>query len=325
MRSHEAPARIPFATGKRTLDLALLRTFVAIAEGGSMAEAAQRIARSQPAVSLQMKKLEETVGAPLLRRNGRRLAVTETGATLLTYAKSLLDLNDEAMSALPAAGLSGSVRLGIAQDFAEGCLTSVLARFARAHPAVVVEVSVDRNAGLMDRLARRQLDLVLSFGAESSGHCELLGEVPMVWIGLPGNRADADRRLPLVVFELPCLFRQSGAAALDAAGIGWRVAFSSPSLSSHWSAVAAGLGLTVRTPLGLKPPLRILGAREGLPPLPAIAVSVHTAEKQPDGAVRTLQAIATEALLGEMAAVRALWPLQRPHSRSKRKLATGSR
>ncbi|NTV84532.1 MAG: LysR family transcriptional regulator, partial [Bacteroidales bacterium] len=194
--------------GRHTLDLALLRTFTAIVEAGSMARAAEQVARSQPAVSLQMKKLEDMIGSAVLRKNGRRLVLTEVGETLFAYAKRLLELNDEAVAAVSSVGLAGAVRLGIAQDFAEGCLTSVLARFARAHPAVVVEVCADRNAVLQERLARRQLDIVLTFGEESSGHLQVLGKAPVAWIGLPDAQMDADRRIALVAFEAPCYFRQ---------------------------------------------------------------------------------------------------------------------
>lgn len=286
-----------------TFDLALLRTFTAIVEAGSMARAAERVARSQPAVSLQMKKLEDVIGGAVLRKNGRRLMLTEVGETLFAYAKRLLELNDEAVAAVSAIGLAGAVRLGIAQDFAEGCLTNVLARFARAHPAVVIEVCADRNAVLQERLARHQLDIVLTFGEESSGHLQVLGSAPVAWIGLPDAQMDPDRRIALVVFEAPCYFRQVAIQTLESVGMSWRIAFSSLSLSSQWSAVAAGLGVMVRTPIGLKAPLQVLGCPEGWPALPSISVSLYVAEAQPEPVVGRLQAILTETIQNELAAL----------------------
>lgn len=291
-----------------TLDLALLRTFVAIVDSGTMARAAERVARSQPAVSLQMKKLDEVIGSDLLRRHGRRLMPTEIGETLYAYAKRLLEINDEAMSALSSTGLAGTIRLGIAQDFAEGYLTTVLARFARAHPSVIVEVRADRNAVLLDLLERRQLDIALILGdaRDGSGNDNgiLIGQLPMAWIGLTDTCVDDGRSLPLVLFEAPCIFRKTGLAALDKAGMPWRVAFSSPSLSSQWSAVAAGLGVTVRTPLGIRAPLTILGPEHGLPVLPAVDISLYCADEQPGPLAQKLQAILIDSILTAAVPVR---------------------
>src|SRR4051812_40175786 len=117
----------------RTLDLALLRTLIAVVDGGTLAAAALRVGRSESAVSLQLKKLEETLDAPVFSRTGRKLVLTETGATVLGYAHRLLDLNDEALQAAGAHGLGGEVSLGVPQDFAETWLPTLVARFRRSH------------------------------------------------------------------------------------------------------------------------------------------------------------------------------------------------
>src|SRR5438105_3113322 len=124
----------------RTLDLLILRTFVAVIESGTLAGAAVRVGRSESAVSLQLKKLEDTIGEAVFDRSGRKLALTEAGTTVLAYARRLLDLNDEALQAAGAYGLDGEVSLGVSQDFAETWLPALVARFRRSHAGIKVRV-----------------------------------------------------------------------------------------------------------------------------------------------------------------------------------------
>src|SRR5262249_36964461 len=143
------------------LDMDVLRTLVTASDLGALNRAAEQVGRSQSAVSQQIRKLEEQVGQPLFRKNGRGLVLTETGDVVLGYARRILELNDEAVAAGGGINLEGAVRFGLPSDFAESWLPAVLGRFKRAHPAVRIEASVDRNALLLDRLDRGQLDLAL--------------------------------------------------------------------------------------------------------------------------------------------------------------------
>ena len=143
------------------LDMDVLRSFVTGIDLGSFAKAAVRLGRSPSAISLQLRKLEDQVGCPLLRRNGRGLALTEPGEMLLGYARRMLDLNDAAVSAVAAPALTGWVRLGLPQDVSETGLPAVLARFARLHPAVRVEAHVERDAVLRAEVEAGRLDLAL--------------------------------------------------------------------------------------------------------------------------------------------------------------------
>lgn len=278
------------------LDVALLRTFVAVVELGSVGRAAQRVHRSQPATSLQIKRLEDVIGTPLLKKSGRGVSLTEHGEILLDYARRLLELNDETVAAATTLKLSGSVRLGIAQDFADGVLTSVLARFARSHPSVAVEVKADRNGVLKEALARKQLDFILSFGDGSSRDTTFLGKTPMVWIGSPRYSLDFEAPLPFVAFEPPCEFRRVAIKALNQGAISHRIVFSSPSLFSQWSAVEAGMGLTARTTMGMPSSLVIYGKKERLPSLPTIDICLRTAGAKLDPPALKLQEIVVEAM-----------------------------
>lgn len=281
------------------LSMDVLRTFVIGLELGSFSKAAQRLGRSQSAISTQLRRLEEKVGKPLLKKSGRGLTLTTAGESMFSYAKRILELNDEAIDGLRDAEVEGWVRLGIPQDFAEGWLTSVLGRFARAHPKVRVEVRAEQNVMLMERLRDGELDLTLAWdGKDETVQVEKLIDLPMVWIGRPdwgGIKSLGSEPLPLVAFEPPCVFRSAGIDALDAAGISWRLAFTSPSLAGLWAATGAGLGITLRNTVALPNTLTVLkpGA-SGLPRLPKVALMLCKAKA--DSAVNRLSEILRETI-----------------------------
>jgi len=282
--------------GTVNLDVQILRTLVAAQDLGGFGRAAEQVGRSQSAVSLQVRKLEQQLGERLFRKQGRGLAPTEAGDAILAYARRILELNDEAVAAVRGAALAGRVRFGMPGDFAETWLPAVLGRFKRAHPAVAVEAAVDRNAVLLERLDRGQLDLALVFGGGGRGDAEELTRLPMAWIGGRERSWAEGEPVPLAVFEPPCVFRQPATAALDAAGIPWRVAFSSPSLSALWAAVDAGLGITVRTGISRPDHLRVLDSQDGLPPLPSIDLSLHAAGRALPPAAMRLKEILLQTL-----------------------------
>jgi DNA-binding transcriptional LysR family regulator len=282
------------------LDLDVLRTFVTGLDLGSYAKAAGRLGRSQSAISLQLRKLEETTGQTLLRKQGRGLALTPEGEIMLGYARRLLELNDEAVAALEQPSLAGQVRLGVLRDFAETWLPEVLGHFGRTHPGVQVEVRVDRSVTLADAVDRGDLDLALTWheGRDSFARAEHLAWLPMTWVGRRDFARRRDEPLPLVMLD-QCLFRRHGLAALDAAGISWRLAFTSQSLSGLWAAVAAGLGVTLRTPQGLPGHAVPLDHRlAGLPKVGDVGLSLKTGDgSSASAAVTHFRSILRESCL----------------------------
>jgi DNA-binding transcriptional LysR family regulator len=286
------------------LDTDILRTLVTAQQLGGFNRAAQRIGRSQSAVSQQIRKLEDQLGEALFRKQGRGLALTEAGDVVLSYARRILDLNDEAVAAVRGIAVDGSVRFGLPTDFAETWLPTALGRFKRAHPSVRIEVNADRRAVLIDRLDKGQLDLVLLFhdGRRSDG--QTIATLPMAWIG-PGQEKlnwVPDEPLPLAVFNPPCLFRETAIAALDRAGIAWHIAFTSPSLHGLWAAVDAGLGVTVRTAAGLPSQLLVLPKGFGLPPLASTELSLHDAGRELTPATARFKEILLETLAANLPA-----------------------
>lgn len=271
------------------LDLDALRSFVTGMEFGSFALAAQRLVRSTSAVSAQLKKLESQCGVALVVKQGRHLALTAEGEKLMSYARRLLALNDETLRALQGERLTGEIHLGMQEDFGESLMPGILGQFTRHHPQVRIVARVDRNGPLRQALAEQTLDLALLWQTEDQGPG--LGRFPLAWIAHPDfdvrARLASGEPLPLVMFDSPCLMRSRAIACLDAAGIPWQVVFVSHSLSGIWAAVQAGLGLTVRSRIGMPGNLRPAGG--SLPSPGNLAVSLQqTPRQEPHSAAVTL-------------------------------------
>jgi DNA-binding transcriptional LysR family regulator len=251
------------------LDLDLLRTLLWAAQTGSFKEAALRVGRTQSAVSLQMNRLEEMIGAAPFERNGRGTTLTVSGAILANYARRMLALNDEAMLAVAGSDVRGSVRLGLLQDFAETVLPGVLAAFSRAHPSVEIDVQVERSVDLLQGIRSRRLDLALLFSREKIDiPSTRIGRLPMKWVVYPGFRPEESVRM--VLFAAPCLFRETAATILGQKE--WKQTFSSSSLAGTWAAVEAGLGITLRTELGIPDHLETLSRLPGTGRLPMVDI-----------------------------------------------------
>jgi DNA-binding transcriptional LysR family regulator len=280
------------------LDMDALRSLVAILRLGGLARAAERVGRSSSAISQQMRKLESQLGEPLFRKQGRRMVLTEAGDRVHAYALRILALNDEVVHAVRGAAIDGVVRFGLPGDFAESWLPVTLGRFRKAYPAVRVDVVVERNGLLLERLDRGELDLVLAMNQGARADAERLAMLPMSWIG-PVGTGDVVRpgtALDLALYQPPCFFRKAGTTALDRAGIAWRPAFVTASLHSLWAGVAAGLGITVRTGADLPSTLVRLDERHGLPTLPSVDLCLHAAAGKPSAALAHLrQAVMEQA------------------------------
>jgi DNA-binding transcriptional LysR family regulator len=295
------------------VDVAALRSFVTGMDLGSFAKAADRVGRSTSAVSAQIRKLEEQVGAPLFRKVGRGLGLTDAGEVMLRYARRLVELNDEAIAASRGTDLEGWVRLGLQEDFGESLLPGVLAQFARAHPKVRIEARVARNADLTERLDAGELDLALVWddvslsihARRAAGASVEVAKPPLAWIGSDALlwAPESGEPLPLVLFDGACMLCSLATDALDRAGIAWRIALTSPSLAGLWAAAAAGLGLTVRTPYGVPSTVRMLDPNDyGLPALPSLGLSLLRASSAATPPVDQLAAIVVEAVRGDRAA-----------------------
>jgi len=248
----------------------VLRTFVAIAETASFSRAARQVFRTTSAVSMQIKKLEEMLGQPLFLREARRVTLTPAGETLLRYSRRLLKLNDEAVSEFLKPSLAGTVRFGTPDDIGTRILPGVLADFARSYPAVEVDVVVSSSQTLLKRLDDGELDLVLITAGsadDKTADGTVVHTEPLVWAERDGGTALERHPLPIAFASPGCAWRSTALAALDRAGLAYRIAYTSEHCAGQQAAMEADLAIAP-FPLGLiRKPIRQVATSAGLPSL----------------------------------------------------------
>ncbi|HDT0415016.1 TPA: LysR family transcriptional regulator [Klebsiella michiganensis] len=288
-----------------TFDLDALRSFVTGIECGSFAQAASRLCRSTSAVSAQLKKLEQQCGADLVVKRGRHLALTQNGEIIMGYARRLLALNDEAQRALQGERLQGEIRIGMQEDFGESLMPGILGEFKRHHPGMRIIARVDRNRALLNALNDNMLDMALLWQVESiQREGKTIGQCRLEWITHPqldiATLLAEGKPLPLVMLESPCLMRSRSIDCLDRANIAWQVVFISHSLSGIWAAVQAGLGITVRTRIGMPGNLRVAGSLLPSPGSLGISLTLGQGNDRGHGAQALLGQLMEDALSSAM-------------------------
>lgn len=274
----------------------LLRAFVTVVECGGFSQAAVRLRRGQSAVSLQIKRLEANLGVRLLVRNPRHLSLTSEGELLLDHARHLLRLNDALVTRFTEREISGVVRLGAPEDFATSHLPNVLARFARAHPRVALEVTCELTLEVVERFRAGGLDIAL-VKREPSG---AMGGIrvwrePLVWVAADRQIAATESPLALIVSPRPCVYRKRATDSLDTMGRPWRITYTCGSLAGTHAAVRAGLGVTVLPAEMVPTDLVILDDEAlGLPDLKDTELALIEAPDLSPAAVRLRDAIVRE-------------------------------
>jgi len=267
------------------LDLRLLRTFAAIAETGTLSRAGARVGRTQAAISLQVKRLEEIVGHTLLDRSGRGVSLTAQGTRLLAHAQRILRYHDEALAELSGKGLVGTIRFGCPDDYAVVILPHLLRGFAREHPGVLVEVHCAHTPRLLERLERHALDLALISVAEPEKGKKIIRREPLVWVGPAGSNVPRLEPLQLALTDPDTLDHQAARRSLEAAGRSYRIAYASPSLAGLMAVVRSGQAIAVLTRTAVPEDLRVLPPESGLPPLPSVGITLTVDSEQPSAVV----------------------------------------
>jgi DNA-binding transcriptional LysR family regulator len=227
----------------RNLDIAVLRSFVAVAQTGGVTRAAHLLNLTQSAVSMQLRRLEESLDLQVLERSGRGVALTAAGEQLLGYARRMVEMNDEAFRRLTHREFEGEIALGVPIDIVYPVIPEVLRRFAAGFPRVKVQLLSLYTDMLKDMLAHGECDLILTTESEVGPGGEVLREVPLRWVGAPGGAAWRQRPLRLAYCR-HCTFRRGDIAKLDAAGIPWEMAVESDSDRTIEATVSADLGVT---------------------------------------------------------------------------------
>jgi len=258
------------------LDIEQLQTFVAIAESGSFTRAAEQVFRTQSAVSMQMKRLEERLGRDLFVREGRHCRLTDEGQRLLDYARRILHLNAEAIAVLAESGLDGHVRLGTPDDLADRFLPEILARFSHAFPRAEVTVLCEPTPTLVERVKSHDLDLAIITHTDGKGHqpAQVIRREPLHWVASPRFVVPKTGDLPLALGRQTCCWRLAAETELKARGRPYRVLYSSWSSMAVSAAVAAGLAVSVLPECAIRPEMRVLGAGDGFPSLPSCKIGL---------------------------------------------------
>lgn len=227
-----------------SVDTLQLKSFVAIADTGTYGQAATLVNRTQSALSLQIRKLEEQLGCDLFDRTGRRVVLTHQGEIFLSYSRRIIQLQREAYNRLHGAQVAGEIRFGSPEDFATHYLPGVLSSFHELYPQIRLNVECDMTMHLVDRFNNGEFDAILVKRDPQHvvGGTKVWRE-PLVWATAEGF--EAKDPLSLVLSPHPCIYRGSALAALEKANRPWHISYTSPSLAGTIAAIKAGLGVTV--------------------------------------------------------------------------------
>jgi DNA-binding transcriptional LysR family regulator len=265
----------------QSLDIDLLRSFVAIAETGVLGRAAARVGRTPSALSMQMQRLEGIVEQPLLYRTGRGVTLTAAGERLLLRAGELLRRHDETLAELRGGHLSGVLRFSCPDDYAVAFLPFLLRSFASLHPGVQLEVTCAPTPRLHELLARHAIDLALVSVATEGFRGEVIRREPLVWVAQRGAAAAAQNPLPLALGAPDALDHLWPRKALEAVGRAYRVAYASSSLTGLVGMARSGQAVIVLTRTAVPDDLQILAAEHGLPELPSVGVALAFEREEP--------------------------------------------
>lgn len=261
--------------GQVNLPTELLRTFVTVIEVDSYTHAAAILRRSQPAISLQMKRLEDLVGQPLILRKGRRITLTERGEVLILHARQILRLNDIAVSQFYRNTEGSTLRVGLPVDYGVRMLQSCMTRIVQQNPNIRTDIRCDLSRNLIEGLRKDELDIAV--GLYPGGDQQFLYrswlEKP-VWVAAKGlDFRDADE-LPLIAHPYGCVYRDRMTEALEQAKRRWRIAFSSPGIGSIQQAILDGIGVSCLTGPTMLDGLQRLRPETGLPELDPLHIGL---------------------------------------------------
>ncbi len=253
----------------------LLRSFVTVVDLGGFTRAAEALGRTQPAISLQIRRLEDLLQTKLIRTAGRQFALTDAGVALGPYARQMLRLNDDIVAYFSEAALSGWIRVGVPTDFSHASLLQAIAEFAAQHPDVKIEIESLISKALREALAADRLDICVAIAPDRDvAYLVETTTVEPFWVISDGLHPDPRKSLPIVRHPDPCEYAARMRNALRQGGRSWQTMLVSRDVSGLQTAVQAGLGATALTPATLVPGMRIGRADEGFPPLAPLQIGL---------------------------------------------------
>lgn len=270
------------------LDNDHLRSLVAIAETGSFTRAAEIVHKTQSAVSMQIRKLEERLGRAIFIKEGRVAKLSPDGERLLDYAYRMLRLNDEAMATFRTKQLTGSVKLGVPDDYAERYLPEILARFTASNPGIEVAVICEPTPSLVANLDACEIDMAIITHSKRRGVGEIIREEKLLWVASARHCTHEQRPIPLALGRDTCDWRRSAVTGLEAQGVPYRILYTSWNSAAVGAVVLAGLAVGVLPESAIRTGMRVLGEAEGFPPLPSVAIALLRNQQRRDHVTNAL-------------------------------------
>lgn len=278
------------------LDIDQLRSLIAIADTGSFTRAAEVVFKTQSAVSMQMKRLEEQLARPIFMKDGRGTKLTEDGERLLDYARKIVRLSSECVATFSEAVLTGRVRLGVPDDYADRYLPEILVRFTKAHPKVEVTVVCEPTPMLVERIQSGDLDLAIISLSLAREKGEVVRHERLLWVTSAHHMTHEEEPLPLALGRPTCAWRQAATERIEAMGRAFRVLYASWNSAAVGAAVLSGLAVGVLPESAVRPGMRILGPSDGFPPLPEVKIALLRNKMAETAIVEALAAQITQSL-----------------------------
>lgn len=270
------------------LDLDQLQTFIAIVDSGSFTKAADRVYKTQSAVSMQMRRLEERIGKQLFIKDGRGNRLTVEGEKLLNYARRIIRLNNEAIAAFDDNRLEGMLRIGTPDDYADRYMPEIIGRFAKTHPNVELYIVCEPSVDLAERMHKGELDIALVTHNPRERMSDVVRTEPLCWVGSANHPIRDDAPVPLAVGKRDCQWRQLACSALDAVGREHQILFTSWSCTVVAAAVLAGMAVSVMPESALRTGMKVLSQADGFPALPPVQIGIM---KRPGVSLSLMNAI----------------------------------
>ena len=271
----------------RNLDIALLRTFVAVADHASMTAAGNALHLTQSAVSQQIARLEDLTGA-LFTRDRRSIGLTATGERLLGKTRRLLTLNDELWSDMTPTAMNGQIRLGTPYDLVGTWLAPILKSYSEVYPLVEITLICGASPELLISTTEGTIDLALIEEPLGQSRGECLSVDRLVWVGAKGSTAYLKTPLPVSMVADTCAFRPAVLQALSERNLTWRTMFESGSIDATTATVRSDLAITAWLVSTIPPDLDILPIETGLPELPSFAINLHMPKARASSATAEL-------------------------------------
>lgn len=282
----------------KNLPMDLLRAFVSVSQLRSFTRAGELLGRSQPAVTLKIKRLEDLVDEKLFLRRGKNLELSDSGIALYDYAEQILTLNDLAISQISKSAVYGKIRLGIPSEFATVLLPKIVSRFAKAYPNVTLEVNCELSKHLLTKAGRENHDLILALADQHADlDADLVKKDELVWVSSENFKHTKEGAVPLIVASEGCIYRHTAITSLNNADLSWQIVYTNPDLTGIQYAIQEGLGVTVLARSTVPENLHILSTSTGLPSLDNVSINlICNEQRRSDEAIGLLKEFLTTSL-----------------------------